>query len=164
MLRTDTEHNRMCLRAEKWLQQQNCKVILREPFRCPTNREQPDAIGWRDGISILLEVKVNRSDFLKDKKKPFRNGKHPGMGDWRFYMCPPDVIKVSDLPPGWGLLYVTPKLIRKIHGVPPNTNWHRKKPFTGNKHDENKLLVSAMRRFFVRGLGETVYMPRGETL
>jgi hypothetical protein len=164
MLKKLSPHDELCLRAEHWLNQQGCKVVLRDPFRCSTNKEQPDAIGWRDGVSIVIEAKMSRSDFLSDKKKTFRKRPSYGMGDWRFYMCPPEIIQVKDLPAGWGLLWVTPKTVRKMHGVPPNTNWHRHKPFVGNKLNETCILTSALRRFAVRGLMETVYLPIGETL
>lgn len=163
MLFPKNEHDELCLRGEKWLASNGCKVIIRDPFRCPANREQPDVIGWRDSISIVVEVKTTRSDFHKDKAKIFRqNG--DGMGDWRFFLCPPKLITIDDLPEGWGLLWATPKLIKKVHGVPPNTRWHRSKPFTGNKLNENKLLVSAMRRFFIRNLQEAMYLPYGENI
>lgn len=133
----------------------NCKVVIRDPFRCYT-QEQPDAIGWRDGISILVECKATRSDFLSDKNKSFRVNPRKGMGDWRFYLCPIDVIKVEDLPSGWGLLYVQKKSIRKIYGVPPNTGWHNA-PFCGEKREENKMLTSALRRLALRGHLSDIY-------
>lgn len=73
------------------------------------NGEVPDAIGfrasgWEDG-SVVVEVKTSRSDFLADKKKPHRqDGK--GMGNWRYFLCPENVIRVDELPSGWGLLWV----------------------------------------------------------
>lgn len=82
-------------------------VIIRDPFRAYTiSGERPDAIGWRDGISILIECKASHADFLADRKKPFRaeTDNQQGMGDWRFYLCPPEIIKPEELPEGWGLL------------------------------------------------------------
>lgn len=154
-----TLHDALTLRAERWLEQQGCGIVIRDPFRS-FNQEQPDAIGWRSDVSILVEVKVSRSDFLADKKKSFRADPQKGMGDWRFYMCPPGVIAVDDLPVGWGLLWVYEKQIKKIHGVPPNTWWSSKKPFSGNKPNENTMLISALRRLKLRGyLGEIYEGP-----
>ena len=150
-----SEHDLLCRRAEKWLNQINCKVAIRDPFRAST-REQPDAIGWRDGVSILIECKSSREDFLADKQKPFRLDPTKGMGDWRFYLCPKDVIKEDDLPEGWGLLYSEGDRIRKISGYPPNTRWHNS-PFLGNKADENRMLVSALRRLTIRGHLPDIY-------
>ncbi|MEB2440984.1 adenylosuccinate synthase [Citrobacter braakii] len=59
--------------------------------------------GWRGG-SVLVEVKVSRSDFLRDKHKPHRQ--RGGLGDYRYYMCPEGIININDLPDRWGLLWV----------------------------------------------------------
>ena len=151
-------HDELVVRAEKWLKQQNCKVTIRDEFRAYTsNGELPDGIGWRDGLSILIECKSSRSDFLSDKRKPFRADPSKGMGDWRFYLCPPEVIKPNDLPDGWGLLWATPKTIKKVHGIPSNCQWHRDKPFDGDKISENMMLVSALRRLSIRGHLEQIY-------
>ncbi len=150
-----SEHTLLCHRAEDWLNKINCKVVIRDPFRSST-REQPDAIGWRDGVSILIECKASRADFLSDKNKPFRSDPDLGMGDWRFYLCPKDVIKPEDLPTGWGLLYATDKTIKKVVGFPANTQWHNA-PFVGSKHDENRMLTSALRRLSLRGHLPDIY-------
>lgn len=153
-------HDQLVLRAEKWLKSQNCKVVIRDPFRS-WNREQPDAIGWRSEISILIEVKVSRADFLADAKKAFRADPEKGMGDWRFYLCPPGIIQPEDLPDGWGLLWAYEKTIKKIHGVPPNCDWYRY-PQRGNKSAETTMLVSALRRLELRGhLPEIYEAPKG---
>ena len=71
--------------------------------------ERADAWGYRwgcNGGSVLVEVKVSRSDFLADAKKPHRNGEVLGMGTYRYYMCPEGIITLDDLPRGWGLLWV----------------------------------------------------------
>jgi len=151
-------HDNLCLLAEKWLKRLNCKVTFHDGFRATTtNGEFPDAIGWRDGLSILIEVKTSRSDFLADKKKSFRSSPEKGMGDWRFYLCPEGVIKPEDLPAGWGLLYAKGSRVLKAHGVPPNTKWHTDKPFSGCKTSENMMLVSALRRLSIRGHLPEIY-------
>lgn len=67
--------------------------------------EQPDVIGWVGlGYSWLIEVKVSRADFLKDKKKFQRLYPEKGMGDERYYLAPAGLIKLSELPDRWGLL------------------------------------------------------------
>ena len=153
-------HDDLVIRAEKWLKSQNCGVVFNDSF-CPatSNGELPDAIGFRSEVSILIECKATRSDFLSDKNKTFRKDPELGMGDWRFYMCPPNVIKIQDLPCGWGLLYVYPKQIKRIHGIPPNTQWFSSKPFCGNRSAETSMMYSALRRFAVRGTLEQIYEP-----
>lgn len=151
-------HQDLVYKAEKWLKSQGCGVVLRDPLRAAThNGERPDAIGWRDGLSIVVECKVSIADFLADRDKQFRIEPWEGMGDWRFYLCQPGIIKPEDLPASWGLLYSTPRQTKKIHGVPSNCNWWSKKPFNGNKMSENQMLCSALRRIAERGLLGSIY-------
>lgn len=153
-------HDDLVLRAERWLKSQNCGVAFHDRFQAMTfSGEKPDAIGWRSDVSILIECKATRSDFLADKKKHFRMLPHLGMGDWRFFLCPPGLIKPEELPEGWGLLYALPKSIKRVAGIPANSDWIRAKPFTGNKQAEMQVMYSALRRFAVRGMLGTVYEP-----
>ncbi|MEM1113255.1 MAG: hypothetical protein AAGI11_15190 [Pseudomonadota bacterium] len=151
-------HDALVLRAERWLRNQGCQVVIRDPFRT-VNQEQPDAIGWRSGVSIVIECKVSRSDFFADAKKSFRARSGEGMGHWRFYLCPPEVIEVEDLPGGWGLLYAAEKTIRKVHGVPPNTGWYTRAPFMPNLRAESIVMQSALRRMQLRGHLQEIYEP-----
>lgn len=151
----DAPHKVLVKLADRWLCAQSFGVVIRDCFRAYVDTgEQPDVIGWRSGASCLIECKVSRADFLSDRKKAFRT--KGGMGDWRFFLCPPDVIKVEDLPAGWGLLWATGKRVLKISGFPPNTAW-RSAPFNGNKLAENQMLVSALRRYAVRGQFDVIY-------
>ena len=112
-------HKNICNIAVKWLKRPNsngghgCHVAVSE-VASGWSGEIPDSIGFRatgdhtDG-SIVVEVKVSRSDFLADKKKPHRNGETIGLGNWRYYMCPVDLIKADELPENFGLLYVNTK-------------------------------------------------------
>lgn len=155
-------HGELVLKAEKWLRDQGCGVVFRDPFKALTNNsEQPDAIGFRSSISILIECKASRADFLADKGKSFRASPDKGMGDWRFYLCPPGVIKIEDLPEGWGLLEAAGKRINKTHGVPPNCRWHTP-PLAGNKQCELQLMYSALRRMEIRGHLKQIYQPLSE--
>jgi len=159
-------HEELVIRAEKWLKQQGCGVTLRDPFRALTaNGEEPDAIGWRNGVSVLIECKVSKDDFRADKQKPFRANQDLGMGDWRFYLCPPNIIMPEDLPEGWGLLWAKPKTIRNVYGVPGNAKWMKDRPFCGCKDCENMMLASALRRLNLRGHLHEVYegLPGNKT-
>ncbi len=119
---SELTHDDLCEIAIKFLQSNGFKVAFGDKFQSRNGTgEQPDAIGFRCGVSCLLEAKVSRSDFLADKKKHFRVDPDRGMGDWRFFISPPDVIKPEDLPDGWGLLHVKGKRVFKVHGWPPNT-------------------------------------------
>jgi len=109
-------HRELCDIAVKWLKRSHsqnghgCNVAVSE-VASGWDGEVPDAIGfrcsgYRDG-SVVVEVKVSRSDFLIDKKKPHRKAPEKGMGDWRYFLCPEGVIQPDELPEKWGLLYVT---------------------------------------------------------
>lgn len=111
-------HKALCDVAVKWLKRPHsrgghgCHVAVSE-VASGWSGEIPDAIGfrssgYRDG-SVVVEVKVSRSDFLNDMKKPHRNGEKLGMGTWRYYLCPEGLISKDELPEKWGLLYLTPR-------------------------------------------------------
>ena len=110
----DDLHRKLCLVGERFLKRPNsanghgCHFALVEPSGYGEN---PDVIGFRHGCSsdcgtVLLEVKVSRSDFLRDKTKPHRINPASGIGRWRYYVCPTGLIKPNELPPKWGLIYV----------------------------------------------------------
>lgn len=82
--------------------------------------ENPDVFGvrhGRDGYGVgtfVLEAKTSRSDFLADRTKPHRINPETGMGKYRYYICPTDLIKPEELPEKWGLIYVSSKGICKV--------------------------------------------------
>jgi len=140
-------HDALCIRAERFLRSNGFSVAFSDSFQAAVaTGEKPDAIGFRNGASCLIEVKCSRSDFLADRKKHFRVSPHVGMGDWRFFMCEPGIINAVDLPDGWGLLHVVGRKVVKVHGWPPNSYWLSHKPFTANKQAECDFLYSALRR------------------
>lgn len=117
-------HRELCELACRFLRNHGFKVVFSDRFHAWTScGEHPDALGFRNGASCLIEVKCSRSDFLADRKKVFRAEPEKGMGDWRFYLCEPGVITVDDLPTGWGLLYAINGRVRKVHGWPGNHQW-----------------------------------------
>ena len=54
----------------------------------------------------MIEVKVSRADFLRDKHKDCKNDHIGQVGDQKYYCCPPNIVKEDDLPEGWGLVYI----------------------------------------------------------
>lgn len=106
------KHDQLVTKAAKWLKRHpsngivpNCPTIAAELQTATSNGEIPDVIGFSNRCSVLIEVKVTRSDFLKDKKKSFRVFPWQGMGQMRFYCCPEGLISKSEIPDNWGLLY-----------------------------------------------------------
>lgn len=107
-------HAQLCEVAKKWLKRpisrggHGCHVALSE-CRSGWSGEMPDAIGFRaapqSSETVLIEVKVSRSDFLSDFKKAHRAAGE-GLGLYRYYMCPEGLIRPEEVPARWGLLYV----------------------------------------------------------
>tara|TARA_Y100001934_G_C12324597_1_gene761875 strand:+ start:1078 stop:1554 length:477 start_codon:yes stop_codon:yes gene_type:complete len=150
-------HDELCQKAARFLMNNGFSVAFDDRFKAATSSgENPDALGFRNGVSCLIEVKVSRADFLADKNKRVRKD-GIGMGDWRFYLAPKGLIKMSDLPKGWGLLESNNRRISKTIGWPPNTQWHSQAPFTGNKQNEVDYLYSALRRLKIAGHLNDVY-------
>ena len=99
------QHSTLVAMGVRWLGRR-CSVVLYE-FAVAAD-ENPDVIGWASGAgSVLIECKLNRSDYLRDAKKTVRKNPRTGMGQRRYYLCPTDVIQVKELPPKWGLLWIT---------------------------------------------------------
>ena len=155
-------HKELTELAVKWLKRSQsqkgpgCQIAVSE---CRSGRcdEIPDAIGFRatgknDG-SIIVEVKVSRSDFLVDARKPHRNGSVTGIGNWRYYLCPEGVIKPDELPDNWGLLYVNHRgHIKPIVGPILEANYRKRmRLIESMRHESNSdgerfLLVKLLSR------------------
>lgn len=98
-------HEKQIRIALRWLKAQGFSVVASN-IRAAQSREIIDAIGFRDSCSIVIESKISRSDFMSDRKKPERHEGAIALGTYRFYICPPNLIKAEEvLPLGWGLLY-----------------------------------------------------------
>ena len=116
--RSNDRHRELCLLAGKWLRktgsftQPSCPYVAVELVT--STQETPDVFGWNYWSTVLIEVKVSRSDFIADSKKYFRQYPNEGMGDYRYYCCPEGLIKPEELPDNWGLLYENDGVIRLI--------------------------------------------------
>jgi len=132
-----------------------CRIVLTEHYANTRYGETPDAVGWRTTQCMLVECKASRSDYLRDKKKPFRDPLRPravGMGAWRFYLTPPNIITLAELPKGWGLYELHGRSVKFI-GMAPNHNRydirmyeaHRgAPPFKSCVTSEKAMLLSAL--------------------
>lgn len=137
-------HTDLVSRAERWLRNTlHCRVVLTELVAYTASRETPDAIGWVNGLSIMVECKRTRSDFYADKKKAARVGGR-AVGHWRFYLTPPGLLSPDEVPAGWGLYEVTGKGIRHAGGE-RYANM-RASPFNSDRDSEVAMLVSALAR------------------
>jgi hypothetical protein len=136
-------HAQLVERAVRWLRVYRCGVVLSE--QACVSGEMPDAIGWkRASHSVLVECKVTRADFLVDRDKPFRLKPGQGVGCERFYLTPPDLVKLEELPAGWGLLEYRRGRIDVLR--PSAKNLRTAKGFGF----EMNLLLASLRRVEVR--------------
>jgi hypothetical protein len=151
--------------AYRWvLKNASCGVAFRELNTAASNGEYPDVFGigaW--GHTVLVEVKASRSDFLCDKKKLFRKYPERGMGRHRYYFCPDGLIKQSELPDGWGLIYVDVKgkarcVFNPYKRVLVGNTWQKGHDgFSPNRIAEQGLMYSALRRLHIKGYIESIY-------
>ena len=139
-------HDELVIRAAAWLRNSacvaskwgarrvRCRIVLME--HVSSISEIPDALGWVScGMeSILIECKANRSDFLRDNRKHFRRHAEKGIGTHRYYLVNPDVAKVEELPPTWGLLEPRGRTVKAIRLADRQER---------NIHAEIRLLYSA---------------------
>ena len=137
--------------GEKWLKRQGFAVVATElkAFGC---REQADVVGFRSTCSAVIEAKASRGDFLADMKKPERCEPARGLGVYRFFLSPPGVIDIEDLPERWGLLHAVSSRVIEVHRPigniwPPfgSENW-REWQHPSNLESERAVLFSIARR------------------
>lgn len=136
-------HAQLVQKAVSWLRSYRCGVVLSE--QACVSGEMPDAIGWKQAChSVLVECKVSRADFLVDRQKPFRLKPEKGVGSERFYLTPPGLVKVEELPAGWGLLEYRRGRIELLHPSAKNL-----RTSLGFRYEMN-LLLASLRRVEVR--------------
>jgi len=129
-------HNELIETGVKWLRAKKCPVVLTEITGGA--REQPDVFGLHsNGTTTLIECKASRPDFFADAKKVTRVHPRLGIGLFRYYLTPKELLDVDELPSGWGLLEFTGKKVLC------------KKKSCTHEYDElseKAMVVSAIRR------------------
>jgi hypothetical protein len=136
-------HGQLVDRAVRWLRSYRCGVVLSE--QACVSGEMPDAIGWKQAChSVLVECKVTRADFLADRAKPFRQKSEKGVGSERFYLTPPALLRIEELPSGWGWLELRRGRIEMLQPSAKNL-----RTATGFRYEMN-LLLASLRRVEVR--------------
>lgn len=130
-------HADLVQRAVRWLKRHHeCSIVYAEIV---TGRpETPDAIGWRMGFSRLVEVKVSRSDFFADRKKPHASHPEWGMGGQRWYLVPAGLVTADEVPEWCGLAYAHARRIEIVKEAPERERW--------DARGEMQVLMSAIRR------------------
>jgi len=146
-------HMRLVVLGAKYFKKQGFPLVATELW-AHASRERVDVAAFRSTCSAMIEVKVSREDFYADRKKPERRRELTGFGNYRFYLCPKDLLTKNDLPSGWGLLYVDGNVITEVL-KPKGNSWpnieHASKEWSDFCHEsdekaERALLFSIARR------------------
>jgi len=133
---TEWTHKALVRRMAQWLKGTKRMTVVCAELTT-RNGETPDMIGWvGDAGSILIECKVSRADFHADAKKRFRRCADTGMGDKRYVAAPKGLLRIEEIPAGWGLLEVD----RFVHVAKPAALMQ------ASKRNECVMLMSALRR------------------
>ncbi len=136
-------HAKLVSMAVQWLRRYRCGVVLSE--QACASGEMPDAIGWKKAChSVLIESKVSRADFLADRDKPFRQKPEIGVGCERYYLTPRGLIRIEELPTGWGLLEACGREIERVKASAKNLRSEN-----GFRNEMN-LLLASLRRVEIR--------------
>jgi hypothetical protein len=143
-------HALLVQKAVAWLRAYRCGVVLSEQQACASG-EMPDAIGWKRAChSVLVECKISRTDFLADQDKPFRRRPQSGMGCERFYLTPPGLLGLEELPAGWGLLEYRNRKVGTLRASAKDL-----RTSAGFRYEMN-LLLASIRRVEVRIEPQTI--------
>lgn len=112
-------HEELVMRACRWLgSKHRCRPIFAE-FKHRYSDEMPDAIGWTRRLTHVVECKISRADFLKDRKKTHVRAGN-SIGHRRWYLTQPDLIRPEEVE-GHGLLYLMPRGVRLVKKAPHRT-------------------------------------------
>ncbi len=103
-------HKELVKIAAKWAQGKHRIVVVERG----AIGELPDVAAFDYGYSTLIECKVSRSDFLRDKRKATRRHPEWCMGNYRIYCVPKGLISENDIPDDWGLLEFYPSGLVKL--------------------------------------------------
>lgn len=140
-------HDELVVVARSFLKRRGCFHVISSVAIAP---EIPDAMGWswswKNPGSIVVECKVSRSDWLRDKHKTccrkrsdrFGIGK---MGDYRYFMVPRGLIAFDDVKdhfPDHGLI--------EVFGGRCKITKESAHRLDANKHAESYLLAKYLRR------------------
>lgn len=93
---------------------------------------------------MVVECKISRADFLADCDKTFRQKPETAMGCERFYLAPAGLLKLGELPAGWGLLELRGREIELMQ-----TSAGKMRSARGFRYEMN-LLLASLRRVEVR--------------
>jgi len=106
--------------------------------------EIPDVVGINYSYTTLIECKVSRADFLRDKHKITRRDGEYCIGNYRIYCVPKGLLTEDDIPETWGLLEVYPsgflKLRTNLYKHQKGAIWWHENTVEGLRAERHLLL------------------------
>jgi hypothetical protein len=125
-----------------WLKHaRGCAVVLSERG----THEIPDAIGWGK-LTIVVEAKVSRADFMADVRKPHRNSP-ASLGRERWYLTPAGLLTPEAVPAQpWGLLEWNGRVCRRV-SLPTVLD-----SCLASVEHERRLLLGELRAYRAQGI------------
>ena len=136
-------HRQLCDLGARWIFNESHPAsyewrILIEPG---LREELPDVFAFTKYNSVLIECKATRSDFLADKKKPFRQDPQKGIGMRRYYLVNDGVATQDEMPDGWQLLIAYDKdtILLPTDFVPPASQVEDEKWFFHVRNATNEI-------------------------
>lgn len=134
----NSKHRELCLLGAQWLKRLRFGGVKYVSVELVTQGwELADVWGTTGFRSYLIEVKVSRADFLRDARKEVRKKPNEGAGNFRYYLCPDNMVSSDEVPECWGLLYEHNGVIT-VEKEPTEQD--------ANNRAENAILCSIMRR------------------
>lgn len=134
----NSKHRELCLLGANYLKKMRFGGVKYVSVELVTQGwELADIWGTTGFRTYLIEVKVSRSDFQRDFSKDVRKRPNEGAGNFRYYLCPYNMISSSEVPNDWGLLYEKDGVIFVEKEA---------KEQEANNRAENAILCSIMRR------------------
>jgi len=73
---------------------------------------------WGDKNAIAYEVKVSRSDFLREIANPAKREPAMAVSNFFYFAAPRDLIAASEVPEGCGLVEVIPRTAKVVVRAP----------------------------------------------
>jgi hypothetical protein len=133
-------HSNLIYAVSKWAVGVAGYPVCVTECKVKSTKEIPDALAFKaNGNTALFEIKVSHSDFAADAGKKFRTDVDKGMGLYRYYVVPWDLVGPEEVAPGWGLIWVGDS--GKVSVRKQSSKFLRRKAAA-----EISTLVSALRR------------------
>ena len=98
-------HYELCCKVAEWLYKKPWTGVKYVTVELVCQRQEtPGVWGTNGWASTIIEGKTARSDFLADKKKPWRQSIKDGIGSFRWYLVPENTVKPEEVPDYWGII------------------------------------------------------------